>query len=72
MDCGYCTPVMCIWLCYPHEKHIISVCYPSYGRGRQYPYIGELYALMGDGGGILALGLGLDGGDMDDLCVAVK
>jgi hypothetical protein len=27
---------------------------------------------VGDGGGILALGLGLDGGDLEDLCVGVR
>jgi hypothetical protein len=27
---------------------------------------------VGDGGGILALGLGLDGGDMEDLCIVVQ
>jgi hypothetical protein len=27
---------------------------------------------MGDGGGGLALGLGLDGGDLEDLCVVVQ
>jgi hypothetical protein len=27
---------------------------------------------VGDGGGILALELGLDGGDLEDLCVVVQ
>jgi hypothetical protein len=27
---------------------------------------------VGDGGGILALGLGLDNGDLEDLCVVVQ